>query len=208
VDLLKPPECPEELRRLSRFTWIKEVEGSYHLGLMNSNMLSIRENGLGQCDVYRHVKGIRTKLYVAKDLKRPSPWPRRKSGRRPEGHGGGRGMEERTTDREAGWPVVDPGPKAEAGVSDAAKTSTYSPFRDSLRGLSFSRGLVSNRIDSLRSAQELGFLIRLIVSSLKAFLERDFCITDTCDSCSSRLDPWLCGSSPPTPRPPVLTARD
>jgi superfamily II DNA or RNA helicase len=69
VDLLAPPQSPEELRRLSRFDWLKETEGSYHLGLMNNTMLSIRENGLGHCDVYRHIKGIRTKLYVAKTLK-------------------------------------------------------------------------------------------------------------------------------------------
>lgn len=69
LDLLKPPETPEEIRRISKFTWLREGVGSYHLGLMNGEMISVREDTLGGFEVHRHVKGVKTKLYVATSLK-------------------------------------------------------------------------------------------------------------------------------------------
>lgn len=68
LDLLKPPETPEEIRKVSRFTWLKEAAGAYRLGLMDGAMLSVRETALGGFEVFRHTKGIRTKLYAAKTL--------------------------------------------------------------------------------------------------------------------------------------------
>jgi superfamily II DNA or RNA helicase len=155
VDLLKPPECPEELRRLSRFTWIKEVEGSYHLGLMNSNMLSIRENGLGQCDVYRHVKGIRTKLYVAKDLKEAVAMAEKEI---PD-------ADRKVMAADAGWRkcsctekqvglLYTLDRKLRREFRNPADLYLFSVNRFNAGDLSFSRGMISARIDSLRAARQ------------------------------------------------------
>jgi hypothetical protein len=69
LDLLAPPRVPEALRKLSKFVWLQDGEGSYHIGLMNGDMLSARENTLGQFEIYRHSKGVRVQLNVAGDLK-------------------------------------------------------------------------------------------------------------------------------------------
>jgi superfamily II DNA or RNA helicase len=69
LDLLKPPETPEEIRKVSRFNWLREAQDAYHLGLFDGAMLSIRVDTLGNFEIYRHVRGVRTKLWVAKSLK-------------------------------------------------------------------------------------------------------------------------------------------
>lgn len=154
LDLLKPPQCPEALRNLSRFSWLEDSSNAYHLVLMNSNMLSIRENGLGQCDIYRHVKGIRTKLYAAKDLKEAVAMAEKEI---PD-------ADRKVMAADAGWRKEPPTEK-QAGLLWTLDRKLRREFRTpqdlhlfavqrfTAGDLSFSRGLVSNRIDSLRSAR-------------------------------------------------------
>jgi superfamily II DNA or RNA helicase len=154
VDLLKPPECPEELRKLSRFTWLKETEGSYHLGLMNNSMLSIRENGLGHCEVYRHVRGIRTKLYVAKDLKEAVEMAEHEVP----------GEDRKIMAATAAWRKEPPtgaqarllfvlDRKLKREFRDPGQLHTFLLQRFTAGDISQSRGGVSARIDSLRAAR-------------------------------------------------------
>jgi superfamily II DNA or RNA helicase len=67
LDLLNP-SIPNALRHLSKMTWVAEAAGSYRLGLMDGSMLTVREDALGGFEVNRHVRGVKTKLYAAKDL--------------------------------------------------------------------------------------------------------------------------------------------
>jgi len=69
MDLLKPPEIPAEIRHISRFTWLQEGPESYHLGMMDGTMLSVRQNTLGEYEIYTRNRGIRTLASTAKDLK-------------------------------------------------------------------------------------------------------------------------------------------
>ena len=69
LDLLASPSIPEEIRKISRFVWTKESPGAYHLGVLDGSLISVRENTLGDYEIYRHIRGIRTKLWVAKSLK-------------------------------------------------------------------------------------------------------------------------------------------
>jgi ATP-dependent helicase IRC3 len=68
LDLLKPPETPEEIRRISRFTWIKEGESAFRLGMMDGAMLSIRQDTLGAFEICRHMRGVKTPICTAKTL--------------------------------------------------------------------------------------------------------------------------------------------
>jgi superfamily II DNA or RNA helicase len=69
LDLLAVPTIPEEIRKISRFVWTKESPGAYHLGVLDGSLISVRENTLGDYEIYRHIRGIRTKLWVAKGLR-------------------------------------------------------------------------------------------------------------------------------------------
>ena len=69
IDLLGQATVPPEVRGVSRLVWLKDSEDSYHLSLMSGDLLSVRQNALGGYDVHRHVKGIRTKLWVSHTLR-------------------------------------------------------------------------------------------------------------------------------------------
>ena len=67
LDLLNPP-IPSALRHLSKYTWMSEGQDAYRLGLMDGTMLTVRTDALGIYDISRHVRGVKTRLYVAHSL--------------------------------------------------------------------------------------------------------------------------------------------
>ena len=67
LDLLNP-SIPNALRHLSKMTWVAESADSYRLGLLDGSMLTVRQDALGGFEVNRHVRGVKTKLYAARDL--------------------------------------------------------------------------------------------------------------------------------------------
>lgn len=69
LDLLRPPQAPAELRTIAKFSWLQDQPGSYHLGLISGGMLSVRENTLGQFEISRHFKGIKTPIGAERDIK-------------------------------------------------------------------------------------------------------------------------------------------
>ena len=69
VDLLAVPEIPEEISRVSNFGWLRDGADGYHIGLMDHTMLSVRQDTLGRYEIFRHERGIRSRLWTAGDLK-------------------------------------------------------------------------------------------------------------------------------------------
>jgi superfamily II DNA or RNA helicase len=69
VDLLAAPNVPPEIGRHSKFGWLADGPGAYHLGLMDHKVLTVRENTLGQWEVYEHSRGVVNHLWTAKTLK-------------------------------------------------------------------------------------------------------------------------------------------
>jgi superfamily II DNA or RNA helicase len=154
LDLLAPPQCPEEMRNLSRLIWLKETEGCYHLGLLNNTMLSIRENGLGQCDVYRHVKGIRTKLYVAKDIKEAVALAEKEvpaEDRRAMAADASWRLESCTEKQARLLWTLDRKLKREFKTPDELYRFSLGRFKSG--DINYSRGTMSNRISALQSAR-------------------------------------------------------
>ena len=154
LDLLKAPETPPELRKISKFVWLKEQENSFHLGLMDGALLSVRVNTLGQWDVYRHMKGIRTKLWVAQDLKEAVQKAEEEIPAR----------DAKVMSAEAGWRREGPTEKQAARLimrdhklrqefGNAEKLYAFLCDRFEHGDLSASRGGVSARISSLEEAR-------------------------------------------------------
>jgi len=69
VDLLAAPAVPPEVGKCSKFGWLADGPGAYHLGLMDHKVLTVRENTLGQWEVYEHSRGVVNHLWTAKTLK-------------------------------------------------------------------------------------------------------------------------------------------
>jgi hypothetical protein len=60
---------PTEIGKHSKFGWLADGPGAYHLGLMDHRVLTVRENTLGQWEVYEHSRGVVNRLWTAKTLK-------------------------------------------------------------------------------------------------------------------------------------------
>jgi superfamily II DNA or RNA helicase len=69
VDLLAPPRIPPEIRQCSRFAWLPDGPGAYHLGCMDRRIMTVRQNALGQWDVTEHTRGMANQIYGTKTLK-------------------------------------------------------------------------------------------------------------------------------------------
>jgi hypothetical protein len=154
LDLLATPTTPPELRKISKFVWLKEQEDSFHLGLMDGALLSVRVNTLGQWDVYRHMKGIRTKLWVAHDLKEAVQKAEEEIPSR----------EARILSAEAGWRREGPTEKQAARLimrdhklrqefGNSENLYAFLCDRFEHGDLSASRGNISARISSLEEAR-------------------------------------------------------
>ena len=154
LDLLAAPTTPPELRKISRFVWLREQEGAFHLGLMDGALLSVRVNTLGQWDVYRHMKGIRTKLWVAHDLKEAVRHAEEEIPAR----------EAKILSTEAGWRREGPTEKQAARLimrdrklrqefGNTEKLYAFLCERFEHGDLSASRGNISARISSLEEAR-------------------------------------------------------
>lgn len=59
VDLMAPPEVPDELRKFTKLGWTQVIEGSYHLPTFDGQTLELRQNALGQWDVSTAQRGAR-----------------------------------------------------------------------------------------------------------------------------------------------------
>ena len=154
LDLLAAPTTPPELCKISKFVWLKEQEDSFHLGLMDGALLSVRVNTLGQWDVYRHMKGIRTKLWVAQDLKEAVQKAEEEIPAR----------EAKILSAEAGWRREGPTEKQAARLimrdcklrqefGNSEKLYAFLCDRFERGDISASRGGVSSRISSLEEAR-------------------------------------------------------
>lgn len=69
VDLLAAPTVPPEVGKYSKFGWLADGPGAYHLGLMDHKVLTVRENTLGQWEVYEHSLGVVNHLWTSKTMK-------------------------------------------------------------------------------------------------------------------------------------------
>jgi hypothetical protein len=69
VDLLAPPNVPPEIQKHSKFGWLTDGPGAYHLGLMDHKVLTVRQNVLGQWEIYEHSRGVANHLWTAKEFK-------------------------------------------------------------------------------------------------------------------------------------------
>lgn len=154
VDLLAPPEIPPEIRKVSRFTWLREGDGMYHLGLLDGSLITIRENTLGQFEVARHHMGSRRVLWVAKSLKEAVE---RGDQQVPED-------EAHVLKAAASWRKEPPAEKQvrllftldrnlKAQFGTAQKFYEFALQRHHGGDLAFSRGGLSRRIDSVRAAR-------------------------------------------------------
>jgi len=65
---MKPPDNPDEIKRLSEFPWVANGEGGYHLGRSDHSLLSVRQNVLGSWEVATHVRGVRSIIGTVPDL--------------------------------------------------------------------------------------------------------------------------------------------
>ncbi len=69
---LGPPMAravPAEIGKLSKFDWLADGPSTYHLGLINDRVLTVRENTMGQWEVFEHSKGLANHLWTVKTLK-------------------------------------------------------------------------------------------------------------------------------------------
>ncbi len=155
LDLLTPPLAPPELAKLSKLTWLRESAGCYRLGLLDHTMLSIRENALGSFEVFRHVKGIRTKLWEARDLREAVYQAEREIPN----------DDKRVMNSSARW-RSDPPSEKQIGLLFTRDRRLRGQFRNAQElykfalarynagdVTSFSKGAVSTRIDSLSTAR-------------------------------------------------------
>jgi superfamily II DNA or RNA helicase len=69
VDLLAAPNVPPEIAKYSKFGWLSDGPGAYHMGLMDHRVLTVRENTLGQWEVYEHSRGLASHLWTTKTMK-------------------------------------------------------------------------------------------------------------------------------------------
>jgi len=70
LDLMQPPEVPAEVRKVSKLAWLREPSGRYHIGMVKDvGLLSVVEDTLGNWQVFRHSKGMRTMLGTSRDFK-------------------------------------------------------------------------------------------------------------------------------------------
>jgi ATP-dependent helicase IRC3 len=65
LDLFAKPVIPDEAKRFSKFAWVTGMAAGYSLILPEKQTFQIRENALGQWDVYRSMNGARTFLKTA-----------------------------------------------------------------------------------------------------------------------------------------------
>lgn len=68
VDLLKAHSVPDAVRRMSEYAWIEYAKDSYSLCLPNEGIIRVSQNMLGQWEVAKSNKGIKTVLGQAADL--------------------------------------------------------------------------------------------------------------------------------------------
>jgi superfamily II DNA or RNA helicase len=69
VDLLAAPNVPPEIAKYSKFGWLSDGPGAYHMGLMDHRVLTVRENTLGHWEVYEHSRGLASHLWTTKTMK-------------------------------------------------------------------------------------------------------------------------------------------
>lgn len=155
LDLLAPPQIPSELRDISNLSWLKEPSGVLHLGLMDGTMLSVRENTLGQYELSQHVKGIRSLIYVARDLKEAVARAERDIPM----------VDRKTLAAEASWKKQPPSdaqirywhvldPKARREFRTWQELRRFVLERYEGGDGSYSRGAISSRIDALQTARQ------------------------------------------------------
>jgi ATP-dependent helicase IRC3 len=67
IDLFAKPIIPDEVKRWSQFAWVTGMAAGYTL-VLPSETFSVKENALGQFEVFQSVNGARTFLKTAADL--------------------------------------------------------------------------------------------------------------------------------------------
>lgn len=59
LDLLATPTIPDEVKRYSRYSWLKTPSSAYILSLPDSKSIMILENALGAFDIFQSMNGFR-----------------------------------------------------------------------------------------------------------------------------------------------------
>jgi hypothetical protein len=68
VNLFQPACIPAIVRKLSRFAWMGEGESAYRLSLPDRTTLIIRENHLGNAEIWRADRGTRAVIETHRNL--------------------------------------------------------------------------------------------------------------------------------------------
>lgn len=68
IDLFAKPIIPDEVKRWSQFAWVTGMAAGFTLVLPEKESLTVRENALGQFDVFQSINGSRTCLKTIADL--------------------------------------------------------------------------------------------------------------------------------------------
>lgn len=69
VNLFQSPVIPEIVRKFSKFSWLGDTDSGYRLTLPDKTMLMVRENHLGQAEIWRLDRGTRAIVTVCPDLR-------------------------------------------------------------------------------------------------------------------------------------------
>ncbi len=154
LDLLNP-SIPNELRHLSRMTWVGEGEGAYRLGLMDNSMLTVRQDALGNYEISRHVRGMRTLLGAATSL--AAAVKRAESEISPSDRkvlaADANWRSEPPTEKQAGRLIMIDRHFRELFKGSARALHEYCMGRYELNDFTFSRGGISDRLNRLDAAR-------------------------------------------------------
>ena len=154
VDLLRPPTTPPEIRKYSKFNWLQEAPGAYRLGVLDGSMLSIRENQLGHYEVGKHTKGIKSFLGQLRSLSEAIEFAEKEIPY----------ADRLVLNATAGWRKEPPSEKQvgllyyldknlKSQFGSKEKLFEFCMGRYKSGSHDFSRGSISQKIDSLRSAR-------------------------------------------------------
>jgi hypothetical protein len=162
IDVMRPPQIRADVKKLSKFSWLEIFEGILHLGAKDFN-LEVRQNTLGQYEVYQTRQGIRKLVSGAGTLREAlvagdALVPREEHAVH---RSRARWREEEPTAKQciSIWhsdPRVKEKWPEEGGVKGWKRFYDYARAQHALGVASYSKGSFSRVIDAIRAPQPVG----------------------------------------------------